>query len=155
MQAPSVSSRGLTLRADLDAPPRWMPRPRPATLAIVLLSALMAHLVLWGGARVHLPRLGGGKHGAPRMTVRKALDEIRRVHKKPMSKEAAAALVEKAILDVFGDLDDSSNASERERAARAVLDDVRFLRYAPQLGDYTQKIRDVAARAMSVIRRWA
>jgi hypothetical protein len=48
-----------------------------------------------------------------------------------------------------------SPAGERERAARAVLEDVRFLRYAPQLGDYTDKIREVASRAAELVRRWS
>jgi hypothetical protein len=32
---------------------------------------------------------------------------------------------------------------------------VRFIRYAPQLGDYGDKIREVAARAAEAVRRWA
>jgi hypothetical protein len=38
---------------------------------------------------------------------------------------------------------------------RALLDDVRFVRYAPQLGDYSDKLRDLAARAAEAVRRWA
>jgi hypothetical protein len=46
-------------------------------------------------------------------------------------------------------------ADEREQAARDVLAEVRFIRYAPQLGDYSEKIREVADRAAAVVRRWA
>ena len=45
--------------------------------------------------------------------------------------------------------------SDLARAARELLQEVRFIRYAPQLGDYGDKIREVAARAAEVVRRWA
>jgi hypothetical protein len=74
-----------------------------------------------------------------------------------MSKEASAALIEKVLHDVFGPVEDGAGLEDDEplRAARDVLEEVRFLRYAPQLGDYTEKIRDLAARAAAVVRKWA
>ena len=71
-----------------------------------------------------------------------------------MSKEQAAALVEKALDGAFGGIADADE-SERARAVRALLDDVRFVRYAPQLGDYSEKLKDLAARAAEAVRRWA
>jgi hypothetical protein len=71
-----------------------------------------------------------------------------------MSKEQAASLVEKALHEAFGEVTDRDDG-ERARAVRALLDDVRFVRYAPQLGDYSHKVRDLAARATEVVRRWA
>jgi hypothetical protein len=38
---------------------------------------------------------------------------------------------------------------------RALLDDARFVRYAPQLGEYRDKVRDLAARSADAVRRWA
>jgi hypothetical protein len=38
---------------------------------------------------------------------------------------------------------------------RQILDEVQFLRYAPQLGDYSEKIREVAQRAAEAVKRWA
>ena len=38
---------------------------------------------------------------------------------------------------------------------RALLDEVHFVRYAPQLGDYSEKIQALAARAAEAVRRWA
>jgi hypothetical protein len=38
---------------------------------------------------------------------------------------------------------------------RALLDDARFVRYAPQLGEYKDKVEDLAARAAAAVRRWA
>jgi hypothetical protein len=32
---------------------------------------------------------------------------------------------------------------------------VRFVRYAPQLGDYSDKVKDLALRAAEAVRRWA
>jgi hypothetical protein len=71
-----------------------------------------------------------------------------------MSKEQAASLVEKALDEAFGAIPDADD-SERARSVRALLDDVRFVRYAPQLGDYSDKVKDLAARAAEAVRRWA
>ncbi|MBN2370290.1 MAG: protein BatD [Vicinamibacteria bacterium] len=148
-----AQANALALRDVLDPPRRFLPRIPPGVLGLLLGGVALAHLLLWGGAYVRFSSLGG--HGTiSRMSARKALSEIGRVGRGRMSKEAAAALIEKALADVFGDLDDAEGG-ERERAARAVIDDVRFLRYAPQLGDYTEKIRELAARAGDVVRRWA
>jgi hypothetical protein len=38
---------------------------------------------------------------------------------------------------------------------RALLDDAHFVRYAPQLGEYRDKVRDLAARSADAVRRWA
>jgi hypothetical protein len=81
------------------------------------------------------------------------LAEIARARAKGTSKEQSALLIEKAVTDVFGPLD--SAAGVAEQAALEVLNEVRFLRYAPQLGDYSEKVREVAERAAAVIRRGA
>jgi hypothetical protein len=39
--------------------------------------------------------------------------------------------------------------------AQKILEEVHFVRYAPQLGDYGETIRELAARAREVVRRWA
>ena len=49
------------------------------------------------------------------------------------------------------DVDDS----ERGRAVRQLLDEVHSVRYAPQLGNYSEKLRELAAKAGDVVRRWA
>ena len=71
-----------------------------------------------------------------------------------MSKEQAASLVEKALHEAFGEIPDDDDG-EGARAVRALLDDARFVRYAPQLGEYRDKIRDLADRAADAVRRWA
>ena len=62
--------------------------------------------------------------------------------------------IEKALHEAFGEIAEQDE-SERARAVRAILDEVHFVRYAPQLGDYSDKIRALAARGTDVVRRWA
>ncbi len=116
---------------------------------------LLAHVALWGVGHVARPG-GAGRARAHAPGARQALAELRRATRADLSKEAAAASIEKALHDVFGTLEEAGEpADERERAARELLQEVRFIRYAPQLGDYGDKIREVAARAAEVVRRWA
>lgn len=154
--APTARAPGqLALRAELDGPARSGVSAR--VVAIVLLVALALHAsLLLGPGIADRVRASSGRP-APRRTTRAALGEIERIGRDGMGKEAAAAALERALHDVFGPLDNGAGAppGERERAARAVLEDVRFLRYAPQLGDYSDKIREVAARAADVVRKWA
>jgi ATP-dependent exoDNAse (exonuclease V) alpha subunit len=86
--------------------------------------------------------------------VRAALRELERAGREATSKEQAAGLVEKALHEAFGEIPDDDDG-ERARAVRALLDDARFVRYAPQLGDYSDKVKDLAARAAEAVRRWA
>jgi hypothetical protein len=86
--------------------------------------------------------------------VRAALRDLERAASEATSKEQAAGLIERAVHEAFGDLADEDE-SERARAVRALLDEARFVRFAPQLGDYSDKVRDLAARAAATVRRWA
>ncbi len=147
----------LPLRAALDLPSAWLPQPSAKVLGAALLAALLLHAgLLLGPGLVERIRTAGGRP-APLRPARAALAAIERVQRDRMGKEAAAAALEKALHDVFGPLQNggASGDGERERAARQVLGEVQFLRYAPQLGDYSDKIREVAARTADVIRRWA
>ena len=71
-----------------------------------------------------------------------------------MAKEQAAALLDKGLHEAFGDIADGDE-SERGRTVRALLSEVYFVRYAPQLGDYSETLRDLAGRAAAAVRRWA
>jgi hypothetical protein len=152
--APLVSGAGgLKLRAELDLGGAG-PRLGARTVGWTLLAALAVHgALLAGPATIDRLRRAQGRP-APQRQARAALVEIERVAKSAPSKELAAAALERALHGVFGSLDGAPEG-ERERAARAVLQEVQFLRYAPQLGDYSEKIREVAARAAEVVRRWA
>jgi hypothetical protein len=154
---PAASSAGRTtgalpLRSELDQRSSWAPGSR--LLASVVVLGLVLHAGLWGLGQ----RRGGAKGGTDRTAssraLRSALRELERASHEPMSKEQAAALVEKALGEAFGEIADADD-SERARGIRLLLDDVRFVRYAPQLGDYSEKVKDLAARAAEAVRRWA
>ena len=142
----------LPLRADLDRLPAAGLALSGRALALGAGAALLLHAGLWGAGRL---RRGArrGRTASPR-SVRAALRELERAGSEPMSKEQAASLVEKALHEAFGEIPEDDE-SEGARAVRALLDDVRFVRYAPQLGEYREKVRDLAARAADAVRKWA
>lgn len=146
---------GFPLRAGLERPARRLPVLSGRAVAISLGVWVLLHVGLYG-----FPRLADGwrrrtGHQAPRQSVSHALSNLKRARRDEMTKEAAAALIEKSMHDLFGPLTDSAHDGERERAARALLEEVQLIRYAPQLGDYTEQIHDVAQRAATLVRKWA
>ena len=142
----------LPLRSDLGRPAAGVLSSRALVAFAVL--ALLLHAGLWGVDRLRGGVSGGAGRTASARSVRAALRDLERAAREAMSKEQAAALVEKALDEAFGAIPDADEG-ERARAVRALLDDVRFVRYAPQLGDYSDKLRDLAARAAEAVRRWA
>jgi hypothetical protein len=142
----------LPLRADLDRHSAAGVALSGRAVALGAGVALVLHAGLCGAGRL---RRGArrGRTASPR-SVRAALRDLDRAGSEPMSKEQAASLVEKALHEAFGDIPDDDDG-EGARAVRALLDDARFVRYAPQLGEYRDKIRDLAARAADAVRRWA
>ena len=143
------------MRASLDPPRRLLPAISAGQVALALALALALHGALWMA-----PRLGALRHRragrvAPRRNVKHALLALQRVGRDGSSKEAAAAQIEKCLLDLFGSLDGSAEPTAGHRTARDLLEEVQFIRYAPQLGDYDDKIRELASRASEVVRRWA
>jgi len=153
-----VRGGGLGLRSDLDLPMRAGSHLSTRALAGALVLVLLAHGALWA-----LPWLRDRRGEAPgarpagRGSTRRVLADLERAGTNGMSKEASVALIEKSLHDVFGPLEEDSPSppSDRERAAREVLQEVYFIRYAPQLGDYSEQIRSVARRAADVVRKWA
>ena len=146
---------GMRLRSDLDVPRARLPRASSGLLAGAILAALAFHCALLGGGLI----TGWRRNGRPlpaHHSLRHALAELRRAGAGGMTKEAAALLIERTLVDVFGEAADrAEDGDEKERTVREILHDVRFVRYAPQLGDYSEKIREVAARAAEAVRRWA
>jgi hypothetical protein len=142
----------LPLRSELDRPASRELSGR--TIALLAGLALLLHAGLWGASRLRPAGRGGASRAASARSVRAALRELERAGREATSKEQAAGLVEKALHEAFGEIPDDDD-SERGRAVRALLDDARFVRYAPQLGDYSDKVEDLAARAAEAVRRWA
>ncbi len=148
----------LPLRTSLDLPRVGLPTLGGRSLAILVAGILLLHVLFAvTGPILSLLRPGGGtgqKHpSASRRNVRAALQALGHVGKDGMSKEAAATLIEKTLHDVFGEMD--GDGSERARAVTRLREDVHFVRYAPQLGDYSEKLRELAASASEVVSRWA
>ena len=142
---------GLPLRADLDRHAAAL-APSGRAVAIGVGLALLLHAGIWGAGRV---RRGAGRaRAASPRSVRAALRDLERAGSEPMSKEQAASLVEKALHEAFGEIAEAEDG-DAARAVRSLLDDAHFVRYAPQLGEYRDKVRDLAARSADAVRRWA
>jgi hypothetical protein len=153
---PVPRAAGLALRSDLDRSGSRLPElgPRALLAALGALGALHAAIAI--GARMADRRRRGAGRPAARHDVRGALAELDRARRGQLSKEEAAALIERTLHAVFGPaLENGAPTGEREKAIRDVLQQVQFIRYAPQLGDYSEAIRDVAVRAADVVRKWA
>ena len=152
---PKVGTRAtgtLPLRSDLDAHGAGALPGR--TVALLAGLALLLHAGIWGISRLRGASRRRGDRTASSRSVRAALRDLERAAGEAASKEQAAILVEKALHEAFGEVPDDDD-SERARAVRALLDDARFVRYAPQLGEYGDKVKDLAARAGQAVRRWA
>jgi hypothetical protein len=146
----------LALRSDLDRPASLIPPLGGHVLAGALALTLLAHAGFFATVGLRQWRRSASGRPAPGRDVRRALAELARAEHDGLSKEAAVALIERTLHEVFGPLEEGTGAdTEREQAARQVLQDVHFIRYAPQLGDYSEKIREVARRAEDVVRRYA
>jgi len=155
-----LSARGtgpLTLRSDLDLPGRAWPRTGVNGLLLGLALAASAHALLWGSSRLRERFRRSSGRPPLRRNVRGALSDLARAGRGGMTKEAAAAVIEKTLHDIFGTVEEgaSGGGSDRDRAAREILAEVHFLRYAPQLGDYSEKTREIASRAADVVRKYA
>jgi hypothetical protein len=152
--SPSRSGAPLPLRSDLDGDRIRVSGLRPAALGGVFVVALVAHGLLLGLST--FGRRGRPAAAASRRSVRAALAELDRAGKEGLTKEAAASLIERALVEAFGPMDGKDVlASEGQEAARSLLEEVQFVRYAPQLGDYSDKLRELAARAAATVKRWA
>ena len=151
-----ATGSALALRADLEArsPGAWSLPGR--TVGLLAGACLLLHAGLWGAGPL-ARRFAGARSPAggagPRRDVRGALRDLERIGRDGMTKEKAAGLIERTIHGVFGSVDDAED--ERARAVRQLLEDVQLVRYAPQLGDYSERLRELATRAGEVMRKWA
>jgi hypothetical protein len=150
----ALAAGALPLRSDLDRHPVGVLVPSTRTLALGAVAALLLHAGLAGAGRLGRRSRKGARRTASARSVRAALRDLERAGTEAMSKERAASLVEKALHEAFGEVPDDDE-SDPARAVRALLDDARFVRYAPQLGEYGDKVKDLAGRAAETVRRWA
>jgi hypothetical protein len=148
---PARGRSGLALRDALDPPRRFLPELSPRMLGYLMLGFALGHLALLLGGRLPgLPRVGvASGHG------RGALKLLKRAAEPGMAKEEVAALIERALHEAFVSRDGALADPERERAVERLLEEVHHVRYAPQLGNYSEKLEDLARRAREAVERWA
>jgi hypothetical protein len=120
----------------------------PRGLALVLGGLLALHLGMAAAGRF------GGlfARGPARAEVRSALQDLAQAAEPGRSKEEAAALIERALHETMRARDGRASASERQALER-LIQDVQAVRYAPQLGDYSETVRDLARRARAAVER--
>jgi len=139
------ASRKLTgafsLRADLDEPQTDL-APVAAGLAIISL-ALQAY------AWRRKPRAAVA-HGRSKAAVQAALRELRDESLIQGTKERAATRIQGAIDSVFGPRAEWP-ADDLGDRIRSLADDLEFLRFAPQLGSYEAKLKEVRERAAAIL----
>lgn len=147
----SAASRprsALALRDALDPPRKLLGAVEPRTLGYLLIVAALLH-----GGLVLLGRFSGSASGlAVRGQGRAALRHLERARVPGIAKEEAAALIEQALHEAFAGKD---GHPERERVVSGLVEEVHHVRYAPQLGDYSEKLGDLAQRARDAVERWA
>jgi hypothetical protein len=139
----------LALRDALDRPRAVSFLTAPRTLGGWFLGIAALHGLLLVLGRSALPGLASASGGA-----RAAVKLLQRVGEPSLAKEDAAALIEKALHEAFAG-QNGEPGSARERAVAALLEELHLVRYAPQLGDYSEKVRDLARRARETVERWA
>ncbi len=137
---PDAAAPGL--RADLEPPPTRL-FETPAAVGTALALAALGHALLAWRPRA-----------LSRGPARDLRGQLERAARGGSTREELAGLVERALHERFGDLA-AIEETPLVRDARALLADVQFLRYAPQLGDYSEKVRELAARAAALLRRSA
>ena len=149
--APAPRGRStLALRDALDPPRRAMGALPPRTLGLLLIVLAVAHSGFWALGRVP----GWSRGSAARGSARSALKLLQRVSDAGLAKEEAAAFIEKALHEAFQGRDGDPGGA-RESTVAALLEEVHLVRFAPQLGDYSEKVRDLARRAREAVERWA
>ncbi len=157
MVAAAAPMARLALRSDLDLSSHTLPVVAPRALVVGFGLALLLHGAVGAASFLSDRRRATGGRSAARRSIREALADLERARGGKLSKEQAAALIERTLHDLFGPMEDgeAAPAGSREEAIQGVLREVQFLRFAPQLGDYSEKIGEVARRAADVVGRWA
>jgi hypothetical protein len=152
ISAPAPST--LALRADLDV--SGVPgEPAAGAVTAVLAMTLGAHALLLAAPLISRRRGRAGVRVGRRST-RALLADLRRAREAGVSKETAAATIERVLTEVFGDLErEEEGMSELARQARSVVREARLVRYAPQLGEYGEKLDELVGRAQELVRRSA
>ncbi|MBX7184439.1 MAG: BatD family protein [Vicinamibacteria bacterium] len=142
---PAVSPRNTTapvsLRADLDTPQTDLSR---AAGAVALLAAAVQ---AWAWRR--RPSTSTN-HGRSKSAIAAALAELRSESLLSGTKERAAARIAGCMESVFGSRAEWPNDDTGD-LLRSLSEDLEFLRFAPQLGSYDAKLKEVRDRALAIL----
>ena len=139
--APRNSTAPVSLRADLDHPQTDLSR---AAGAIALLS-LVAQAWAW-----RRRPSGSVNHGRSKAAIAAGLAELRSESLLSGTKERAAARIAGCLEGVFGPRADWPNDDTGD-LLRSLSEDLEFLRFAPQLGSYDAKLKEVRDRALAIL----
>ena len=133
----------VSLRADLDAAPR----------DLSLVASVLAVFSLAGQAYVWRRRSSGP--AIPRANKSTVIEALRELHDESLlrgTKERSATRITAALESVFG-LRRQWPSDDLGDRLRSLADDLEFLRFAPQLGSYDTKLKEVRDRAISILER--
>jgi BatD DUF11 like domain len=132
---------GISLRADLD---EAQTDYAPLAGGLALLS-LAAQAYAWR----RRPSMVVA-HGRSRSAINAALSDLQDEALLNGTKERAAARIQGAIDSVFGPRGEWPADDSGDRL-RSLADDLEFLRFAPQLGSYDAKLKEVRDRAVAIL----
>ncbi|HRB13892.1 MAG TPA: BatD family protein, partial [Vicinamibacteria bacterium] len=139
--APRNSTAPVSLRADLDSPQTDFSRAAGA-LALLTLAAQA-----WAWRR---RPSASANHGRSKSAIAAALGELRSESLLSGTKERAAARIAGALESVFGPRAEWPNDDTGD-LLRSLSEDLEFLRFAPQLGSYDAKLKEVRDRAVAIL----
>jgi hypothetical protein len=140
-ETPRNTTTPVSLRADLDRAQGDL-APAAGVLALVSMAAQ---------AQAWRRRSSSAKnHGRSRSAILAALQEVRSESLLTGTKERAAARIAGALEAVFGPRGEWPNDDTGD-LLRSLSEDLEFLRFAPQLGSYDAKLREVRDRAIAIL----
>ena len=139
--APKNSTAPVSLRADLDSSHRDL----SAVASVLALVSLVSQAYAFR-RRTASPRGSGPNKSA----VSAALRELGEENLLSGTKERAAARIAGALESAFGPRGAWPSDDSGDRL-RSLADDLEFLRFAPQLGSYDAKLKEVRDRALAML----
>lgn len=140
-EAPRNTTAPVPLRADLDHAQSEQTLPA----GVLALAALATQAYLW--RRRSEGSLG---HGRSKAAIAEGLSELQSQTLLGGTKERAAARIAGALEKVFGAREKWPDDDTGDRL-RSLAEDLEFLRFAPQLGSYDAKLKEVRDRAMAIL----
>ena len=138
---PRNTTAPVSLRADLDSPQRDL-TPAAGVLGVVSLAAQAYAWRRRPGRAVN--------HGRSKAAIASALQELKSESLLAGTKERAASRIVGALEAVFGPRAEWPSDDTGD-LLRSLSEDLEFLRFAPQLGSYDAKLKEVRDRALVIL----